>query len=464
MRQRAAPLPVPRPLSRPSSSARARGPDHARLTQLQASADRAVSGPVLQREPNPETRQATDVAMDGLKTRAVLVLGNLTQDAENWQKTWAGKGEELARDKATQVIDREEGPSLESRAAKEIWSCLSTEEKLEIVQQGASLGFQAFRELLGVSSGGSGERGGSGRGLSLPSSGGSARREDRAPREPSEPSESLLGTALSQLTTDDLSTVYDLLKARRKIKKKVEEARQKVIDTAAKGGEKLGSFAGEIRDEGAFEALIAQNRDMFVDVRERLAALEKEITRNGDAERYHDELAMLHNAFVHFGGIQFAFWTGGQISGAKRLAFPRQCRAAIDDIRRTSRHTGLSFRAFGQEVGSPAADGGLQIAQETAAGALRGILAKNWSPVTKWVSTPSTVKKIAKLPPTQDAADYLAAAKALAQSAGSSDNRHDVTQAFYTALQNMNPGAQDSVTAAATAITKAARDLDEQSA
>ena len=429
-------------------------PNAAQLVALQrvanTSANRHKPAPVnialpLQRV-DDGIRSEADVEMDALKARTTLMLDQLAAKAENWSAKWGDKAKKAAEDKVRKKLDGEKGESIEKQAVKKIWAQLTFEEKAEIVTESAKAALTVFGTVA--------------REATLPpmpssSDNGRKPRDRRQPREESRSSGGVnVLESLSALTKDDAEMAYEFLKAYRKTRKHIEEAKDKIVETAGLVGKATGEMVGTFRDEHEFENLIKAHHDEFRGAFDAFIALEQKVTSNGDKARYQDELDMLHNALRFPGGPRVAFTYGGGIIEAKRLAFPAECRKAASDINAVWRtYSGMEKVAknlnklrFG---GVDSLNSQVAVNQEKAASAIRAIARQSWKKVTKVWSTPGGVGKIRKLDETKSGAAYLADAKAKAAAAGAPGKYRDteVTQPFYTAVAGVSIDNVQSLTA-----------------
>ena len=452
---------------KPPAAARGVAVEHPNSAQL-ATLQRVANGTARKLSPvtaiplqrvDDGIRAEADVEMDALKARTVLMLNQLAAKTENWSTRWGAQAKKAAEDKVRKKLDGEKGESIEKQAVKKIWAQLTFEEKAEIVTQAAKGAITVFGTLA--------------REVSLPdmpSSGGSgSNRKPRARRQERDESRSSGGVnvleSLNALTKEDAETAYEFLKAYRKTRKHIEEAKDKIVETAGLVGKEAGELAGTFRDEHEFEKLIKAHKDEFRGAFNAFIALEKKVERNGDMPRYQDELDMLHNALRFPSGPRVAFTFNGEIIESKRLAYPAECRQAADDINKVWRtYSGVEKIAknanklrFG---GVDSLNSQVAVNQEKAASAIRAIARQSWKKVTKGLwSAPTGIRKIRDLDETKAGSGYLADAKAKAAAVGTPGSNRDteVTQPFYTAVAGVSVDNVESLNAMTRKVNDLAR-------
>ncbi|WP_422356118.1 hypothetical protein [Roseivirga pacifica] len=416
-------------------------------TRRSAASSQTIQHHIIQRVNNESLRDTTDPAISALKVRTVLILEQLKQGGEDWKGKWGEKAKKKAREKTQQILNNEKGESIESQVVKKIWAQLSTEEKIQVCTEAAKTAGKAVTTLLGE--------------LSLPQSSSSSSKKKSKPKKSSS-SDNIVGDALlsgmegiSNLSSNDLKTMYKALKKKREFDKKVEEIKDEITDKVGLGSERAGEFVGEMRDEHDFEKLINELLPEFDAASKKFRALKKTIEDNDDNSRYTDEIAVLHNALEHILGPRIAFIYNGQINAKARLDYPKLCEHHIKEINSASRDNGML--SFLKANNGNKGDSSVPIAQEKAASALKRVVHKSWSKVTYFWSTPSGVTKLRKIGRGMEASDYLTTAKALAKGFGDGGSNRDqkVTQPFYTALADVNVTNKSSLNTATEAFKTA---------
>jgi len=428
------------------------------------------SGQTVQLVREATIRPQTDKRMSNLKKETIGVLKLLKALGEDWEKKYGKLAKEKASAKAKSIMDQEETDypaEIRKAALRELWAQLSPEEKLEMATKAAELGGSALSavlsngwEALRGMSGGSG----SSSSKKKSSSRGKQKEEDSSSTSLMEmPTMGSLGF-LSDLTAEDLNTLYEIYKVRKKALAKIAEAKSKIEETAGEIGEFFGEQAGKIRNEADFNKRMKAQRQAFMVAKKRLAFLKESIIENEDTDRYENEIHALEYALNSLTGPGIVYRIDLNESG--RIKHPDLCQEAIGFIRGSSvivtRDNTLSdvrssAKGFlGSLVESSSSkEQKLRSAQGQLATALETAVDKKWGEFTSWGWTPSAVKNIRKnLPRTKAASEKLEWAKrvALASASEKSDNRHPETQIFYDALAKLKIDNEVSVKTATSIL------------
>ncbi len=413
-------------------------------------------GQIVQRVNDKSKRKETDVRMDQLKSEVVVILKVMKELGEDWEKKYGEKGKEKAVEKVKGVMSGEEtdySAEIRRAALKELWSNLSTEEKLEMASEAASLGGQALKAVISngwdlISSSESSD--------SQKSAGSkSKKKEKEEPKRSKESSGSgiSLGSVdfLSELTLDDLNTMYEVYKVRKRVLGEIAEAKAKIEQKAGEFGEEVGAAIGSLRDEVDFNKRMKARKQEFLVARTRYQLLEAAIKENDDLARYQEELDALNFAIMNVIHGPAMVYRGGDLNKVTRRKHPGICMDAIlainssgpllmrDDVAEMG---GSLLRGIGAMLESSSAkEEKLQMAQSAMAEELNIVVNKSWSKFTSWGWTPNGVKKIRKdWPKDKTAEEKLNWAIGLARTASEkeSNNRSPETQIFYDAISKLN--------------------------
>lgn len=399
-------------------------------------------------------KKEADIKVDALKARSVLILEQLKKKGEDWKKQWGDKAKQTAKKKTKDKLNGKKGKSLQAQITEKLWNELSAEEKARVFWEGtkgAVSGFSLVAEQL------------------LSESGQSNQKEQPSERvSPSQVSKAL-GT-LSELSADDIEATYEVIKKLKEANDRIENIKKEIVNIAGKAGGGIGRFVGEVYDEHQFEKLITSLTDEFQGAKEKYIQVKAFIDSKSFDARYEEELTYLSQALFHLRGPGAAVRHGGQISAEARLEYPELCDIAISNIKGSSRKAdgivegGLGLFNMGLKLVGAKGDVGdsdeskLAVAQEHTASALKSIVRQDWGKVTKWVSTPSSVKKIIKIGAKTDAKDYLTQAKVIAIAAGNGGGNRNVavTQALYDALKAMDVASKGDLSAKTVEIHRIA--------
>ncbi len=434
----------------------------------------AAPSPVIQRV-DDAIRAQTDTQMDGLKARTKLILAQLNAKGANWKATWGEQAESGAKGKAKAILNNEKGESTETMIVKKIWSELTPEEKLDVISNVASAGFQALKTAIDVAP----DRGKKAASEPAPKK---AREEDETSSGAGRQVASAVAHGLGQMTSDDFEAALRFLHEKRKFEKKIAKTKAQIEGVAGDAGRAVGEAVGDARDDYDFGKLIKAMKPEFLAARGKLHELEKAIADNTDVLRYDEELDALGWALDGLIGGPSEPFRLGDLSAEARLTYPERCAEAIQNINDATRQlftgdstadgaapSGLLARgwALGAEVVGKAAGRAqdatgvgksdaakVAVAQEQTASALKFLVRQDWSAVTSWGSTPKGVKAIRGIDRGMDAKPYLTDAKEKAVARGPSGSGRDaeVTQPFYVALQQLNIDDVGALKTAAAAL------------
>jgi len=424
-------------------------------------------------------RQETDVRMDHLVLDAKVILKFLKQQGEDWAKIYGEKGKEQAE---TMVRDKLEGKKkdypaeIRREALKRYWASLSAEEKLELVSEAggvlskvakvmASAGLHVASEV--IQSGGSGSSGGS-----KPKK---EKQEEEPAKKPAKKKRSSPSVAwISELTTDDLDTLYQVYKQKKKVMKKIDEYQQKLVGESGKIGKAVGAYVGGKKTQMEFINRVNERKQDFLVAKKRYLFLRDTIEKNQDKPRYKDELAALLDVFVNIKGPAAIYI--GLFDFEKQDEFSELCSIALGNLKAAN----IKRPAFAmvEKVGSTIMSGlkkakdfvsgkseeeeartqlVLENAQESAAANLASTVGKSWGGVTTFWSKPAGVTAISKaLSKGKSPKAKLQIASGLAkESAGKeSSNRDAMTQIFYDALADVNVEDVQSVNRTASILAE----------
>lgn len=454
----------------------------AKVAQTKMKPDQALTtgavGSTAQLVLDESKREETDVRMDHLVLDAKVILKFLKQQGEDWAKIYGEKGKEQAE---TMVKDKLEGKKkdypaeIRREALKRYWASLSAEEKLELVSEAggvlskvakvmASAGLQVASEV--VQSGGSGSSGGS-----------KAKKEkqEEPVKKPAKKKRSSPSVAwISELTTDDLDTLYQVYKQKKKVMKKIDEYQQKLVGESGKIGKAIGAYVGGKKTQLEFVNRVNERKQDFLVAKKRYLFLKAAIEKNKDNARYKEELAALQDVFTNIKGPAAIYI--GLFDFEKQDEFSELCSIALGNLKAAN----IKRPAFVmvEKVGSTIMSGFkkvkdfvsgkgeeeearlqlvLENAQESAAANLASTVGKSWGGITTFWSKPAGVTAITKaVSKGKTAKAKLQIASGLAkESAGKeSSNRDAMTQIFYDALADINVDDVHSVNQTASILAE----------
>jgi hypothetical protein len=402
-------------------------------TQLQAMAVPAAAPAQLVKD--EAKRPVLDKRMDDLRGEAIGILSKMKVLGEDWEKTYGKKGKK----KGENIFEKTDHKAeIRKAALKEIWSNLSTEEKLEL----AGLGMKVTGKAVA----------GIGRGIKegiglLPESGG--KKKEKEP-EPEQEKEQDKGSGwISELSQEHLEAVYEAYSHLNRALDKIAEGKEKISKEAGKIGQALGEEVGKLRNEADFNKRMEALKQDFLTAKKRYQLLNEEVTANADSERYQDELDALSFAMVSLNGPNMVYALGG-LTGEARKKHPVICEDAIVAIQLSKPVLrdgvggllGSAFSFIGGLVESERSKAlKLTTAQDELAVELGVVINKSWGAYTKWGWTPTAVKSIRSALPKQ-ATSVLKIGEAKKLSAATnkekSDNRFAETQIFYDAMANVD--------------------------
>ncbi len=439
-----------------------------------------ASGQLVQLVKNDSLRPQTDKRMNDLKTETIGILTLLKELGEDWEKKYGKLAKEKASAKTKGLLDGGESDypaEIRKAALRELWSQLSSEEKLEMATEAARLGGNALsavvsngwttlRELSGIAESTSGSK----------KKAKSREKEKQKETEDRQPEEKEQGSGsigfLSELTAEDLSTLYDVYKLRKDALEKIAEAKSKIVDSAGAIGEHFGEAAGRIRNEVDFDKRMKAQEQAFKVARKRLEMLHEAIRENEDTDRYAKELDALDHALESLNGPGIVYRISLNDNG--RSKHPDLCQDAIGYIRASSPlvtrdKTGVEWiGSLGRKLGSAFESGSskeqkIATAQSQLAAVLENAVDRSWGKFTSWGWTPTAIKKIRKeLPRDRDPKDKLDWAKKVAGEATGkeSDNRHPETQIFYEAMASLDTTNETSLLTTASILSQLSVKLD----
>ena len=423
-------------------------------------------------------REETDVRMDHLVLEAKVILKFLKQQGEDWAKIYGEKGKEQAE---TMVKDKLEGKKkdypaeIRREALKRYWASLSAEEKLELVSEAggvlskvakvmASAGLQVASEV--IQSGGSG--------ISEGSKPKKEKQEEPA-KKPAKKKRSSPSVAwISELTTDDLETLYQVYKQKKKVMKKIDEYQQKLVSESGKIGKAVGAYVGSKKTQLEFINRVNERKQDFLVAKKRYLFLAAAIERNQDTARYQEELDALLDVFVNIKGPAAIYI--GLFDFEKQDEFSALCSLALNNLKAANikrpafvmvEKVGATIVSGFKKVKNFVSGKGaeeeerlqlvLENAQELAAANLASTVGKSWGGITTFWSKPAGVTAISKaVSKGKSAKAKLQIASGLAkESAGKeSSNRDAMTQIFYDALADVNVDDVQSVNRTASILSE----------
>ncbi len=378
-------------------------------------------------------RPVLDKRMDDLRGEAIGILNQMKLLGEDWEKTYGKKGKK----KGENIFEKTDYKAEVRKAAlKEIWSNLSTEEKLDL----AGLGMKVTGKAVA----------GIGRGIKegiglLPESSGKKKEEE--PEQEKEPDKS--SSWISELSQEHVEAIYEAYSHLNRALDKIAEGKEKIRKEAGKIGQALGEEVGKLRNEVDFNKRMEALKQDFLTTKKRYQLLNEEVVANADSERYQDELDALSFALVSLNGPNMVYALGG-LTGDARKKHPVVCEDAIVAIQLSKPVLrdgigGLIGSAFGFIGGLMESERSkalkLTTAQDELAVELGVVINKSWGAYTKWGWTPTAVKSIRSALPKQ-ATSVLKIGEAKKLSAATnkekSDNRFAETQIFYDAMANVD--------------------------
>lgn len=427
------------------------------------------AGKTVQLAKDEGKQSLIDSRMDDLKKEAVSVLEVMRALGENWEEQYREKGKSKAEKKTKDLLDGKKSDTsaeVRKKILKEVWSHLTTEEKLELVGEVTKAGAKAVGALA--------KAGWEGLKMLVNSSGSSTKDQSN---EKQEESEEKVGSIsfLNELTQEDINMVYEAFKAKRKVTKKIEEAKAKVTEGAGKAGGKIGEMVGKFRDEMDFDKRMKAQKQEFMVIRKKYELLNEAIGENEDMLRYKQESDVLYSAFMN--GISgpakvYAY----SLNEAGRKDYTDVCIDAIAAIKGSKRYkgfqkgvkAGISEGWKGVKSGvsnffedSSSKENKLENAQNGMASTLNTVLGKSWSKFTKYSlfagGAPSGVTNIKKGVESKNSdVDKLNAAVAAAKTSieGDSKNRYPETHIFYEAIAHMKVEDVQSVLKAESIISE----------
>ena len=265
-----------------------------------------VRSRIVQREPEEEAEnnRMTDSRMDALVKRVLAILGVLTAQGEDYEKTYGEKGKDLGKqgvEKAKGALlgsGEKEGPSLKEKVVKEglkrWWATLEPEEKVAMLKESGSF----FSGLFG---GGSGEK-----------------EKEKVKHEEPEKPKGKGAKFESDITSQDLETLYETYKGYGKIKKKIEEFGSGVRDLAEELGADVGVKVGEFKNEREFLSKFEEQQVPYKVARLEFAFLKETIGKTKNESRYQGELEALSDALdVRLQGPSGMINNPGRFTGDK---------------------------------------------------------------------------------------------------------------------------------------------------
>ncbi len=246
-----------------------------------------TGGNIIQRVVEDEERPMIDATLDRCYPLLQEVLDEMIRFG-NERSTKKDQNQEYAEEKGEQAIDAiEEGITPEGLMKKgiaEIWGNMSAEEKTGLIAEVAgqlAKGTIASLGKMGVPN----INGGSSSNSSSSRSGGNSESGG----------ESAL-SVLSEITLDDIRTLYKAIKTKRKVEKDISDAKEKVKQ---KGLSVVGNIArwGTAKVENikgnSWSKLYETNEKKIDNIRELLEIAEGEVKAKGGDEWYEKELNQL---------------------------------------------------------------------------------------------------------------------------------------------------------------------------
>ncbi|SIN80257.1 eCIS core domain-containing protein [Algoriphagus halophilus] len=425
-------------------------------------------------------RPQTDERIDQLKDETVEILKVLSALGNDWEQKYGKIAKEKASGKAESLLKGEETDypaEIRKAALKELWSRMSTEEKLEMAQEAARLGSNALGSVL--SSGWElakelafNSEGEPSQEEEVVSSKSRSRQKEKAkarpkPKPSKEEAEKSQGSSgfLLNLTTDDINTLYELYKIRKEALSEIAKAKQQIVDTSGDIGEVLGANVGKLRDEYDFGKRMNSQKQAFLVARKKLDFLKEAINENADMARYKDEIEALEYALNSINGPRSVYIF--DLNEEAKQGFPQKCSMAIDYIkiskpliRDQTISEGLS--SIGKALSSVVEGRGkkeekIGAAKGQLVNTLEGALGKSWSNFTSWGWTPTGIKKMSKELKSADSTDAkLRVAISIAKDASGkeSSNRYPETQFFYETLAKVDLNNENSLLIASSVLSQ----------
>lgn len=425
-------------------------------------------------------RPQTDERIDQLKDETVEILKVLSALGNDWEQKYGKIAKEKASGKAESLLKGEETDypaEIRKAALKELWSRMSTEEKLEMAQEAARLGSNALGSVLSSgwelvkeiavnseSDPSQEEENVSSKSSSKQKEKAKARPKPKPSKEEAEKSQGSSGFLLD-LTTDDINTLYELYRFRKEALSEIAKAKQQIVDTSGDIGEVLGANVGKLRDEYDFGKRMNSQRQAFLVARKKLDFLKEAINENADMARYKDEIEALEYALNSINGPRSVYVF--DLNEEAKQGFPQKCRMAIDYIkisRPLIRDQTISEGASSAKKGflSFFEGGGkkeekIGVAKGQLVNNLEGVLGKSWSDFTSWGWTPTGIKKMSKELKSADSTDAkLRVAISIAKDASGkeSSNRYPETQFFYETLAKVDLSNENSLLIASSVLSQ----------
>ncbi len=447
-------------------------PSHAQLKEDQIAMGSSTQ--LVVQKVNKEERPVFDEKVAELIQQAKAIVTALAKKGVDWESRYRDKGKEKAEEKTKGLISGEkEETNYPKEALKLIWGQLSKEEKLEIAKEVGGTLWEAVKQMPSMPDFPSIELGGS-EGSSR-SSGSEPKKEkpkkEKAKKEKQESdsgdSSSLIARALSEVTLEDAKQAYDLYQKYRKINKKIEEVKGKVIDTSGKVGGEVGGFFGDIRNRIEFAKQFEDQRRAFFMAQKRYEVLAAQVA--GDP-RYAAQLDALHGALIKIQGPGRVYLG---LEGNWNQSYFEVCAIALHNLRDSEsvfRKVIGAVGEFGEEALSflgikekPKEDArqldkpkSLPAAQAAMLSKLTTVTNKSWRSKTFFFFTPKGISEIKSLiSKGGEPAEILAKVKTKAEGFGGLDkssNRSAETQILYDALAKVNINDFTSVWAATSKL------------
>lgn len=439
-------------------------------------ASKGVSRGMVQRV-EEEARPVYDEKMTELVEQTKAIIAELGKKGRNWENEYRIKGKEKAKGKTRDLLDgKKDDTNYGKEALKKIWGELTTQEKLEVAKAvGGSL-WDAVKstgsvisDLPSLDLGSSGEDNVGKKKEKV------VEKEKEKPKKSKkedapEEGRSLVSRALSEVTLEDAQNAYKVYREYGRLREKIDEAMDKIVETAGEAGEETGAFFGSLRDKKEFSDLCEDQKRSFLMARKRLEVLKPQVA--GDP-RYNDEIDALEDALTNvIHGPGKVYWG---LTGAWDTGYRQVCEIALGNLntaQQTRSGLGSGVKRLGRFLGlvpessqpSEKAQKPIAVQKPDSLGAAQAAMLskmttvtnKGWGSKTFFFFTPKGVSEIkSELSKASAPAVKIAKIKALAQSYGkleSSGNRSAETQILYDALANVDETNLNSVWAATSKI------------
>lgn len=264
---------------------------------------KSISSRTAQLVVDERKRPQIDDRVNDLKAEVIHIWENLSKEGEDWELIKAAERREQGEEKAKEKLDgkKEKSPSTSEKilkkVLKEMWSKASALDKIKIVGLLGSAGLATVVAVIGAV--GVGIKEAIGLGADANGSGSGEKKSESD------------SSWVDRITDKELEAVYKVYQYHQEYKKKLQEAKSKVIETTGDVAEWFGGKEGIQKVKMDFSKKVKEGLRKLIVARKRLGLIQKAIKQNKDEVRYGSIETAIADALLMEGDFgDLTLWLG----------------------------------------------------------------------------------------------------------------------------------------------------------